>query len=127
MSHDEIVLTASVSARKTKHGYKARLSMHCNKFTTGGRVYHATIRHACDINGWAALVIINTVSDIECLNLHSALQALHSRPGSFKSVYVEMLRGTGYTFTAKCRPYRGTELYDVVSVQPLIKTAKEAQ
>lgn len=126
MSHDEIVLTASLSARKTKQGYKARLSMHCNKFNTGGRVYHATIRHACDVNGWAALVIINTVSDIEGLNLHSALQALHSRPGSFKAVYIEMLRGTGYAFNSKCRAYHGTELYDSVSVYPLIKTKKEA-
>ena len=122
----EIVLTASVSARKTKKGYKARVSMHCNKFTTGGRVYHSTIRHACDINSWAAMVIINTVSDIEGLNLHSALHALHSRPGSFKAVYIEMLRGCGYSFNSKCRPYRGTELYSVVSVQPLIKTRKEA-
>lgn len=122
----EIVLTASVSARKTKKGYKARLAMHCNKFTTGARVYHSTIQHACDINGWAAMVIINTVSDIEGLNLHSAMQALHARPGSFKSVYIEMLRGTGYAFNSKCRPYRGTELYNVVSVQPLIKTRKEA-
>ena len=122
----EIVLTASVSARKTKKGYKARISMHCNKFTTGGRVYHSTIQHACDINAWAAMVIINTVSDIEGLNLHSAMQALHSRPGSFKSVYIEMLRGTGYAFNSKCRSYRGTELYDVVTVQPLIKTRKEA-
>lgn len=122
----EIVLTASVSARKTKKGYKARLAMHCNKFTTGARVYHATIQHACDINGWAAMVIINTVSDIEDLNLHSAMLALHSRPGSFKSVYIEMLRGTGYAFNSTCRPYRGTELYNVVSVQPLIKTNKGA-
>lgn len=123
---NEITLTASVSARKTKKGYKARVSMHCNKFTTGGRVYHATISHACDVNGWAALVIVNTVSDIEGLNLHSAMQALHSRPGCFKSVYIEMLRGTGYAFNSKCRPYRGTELYNVVTVQPLIKTRKEA-
>lgn len=122
----EIVLTASVSARKTKKGYKARVSMHCNKFTTGCRVYHSMIRHACDINSWAAMVIINTVSDIEGLNLHSALHALHSRPGSFKAVYIEMLRGCGYSFNSKCRPYRGTELYSVVSVQPLIKTRKEA-
>ena len=120
----EIVLTATVSARKTKKGYKARLYMHCNKFTTGGRVYHSLIRHACDINGWAAMVIINTVSDIEGLNLHSAIRALHARPGSFKAVYVEMLRGSGYAFNSKCRAYRGTELYDSVSVQPLIKTSK---
>lgn len=122
----EIVLTASVSARKTKKGYKARLSMHCNKFTTGGRVYHSTIRHACDINGWAAMVIINTVSDIEGLNLHSALHALHSRPGSFRAVYIEMLRGTGYAFNSECKPYHGTELYNGVSVHKLIKPTKEA-
>lgn len=122
----EIVLTASLSARKTKKGYKARLSMHCNKFTTGGRVYHSTIQHACDINGWAARVIVETTSDIEGLNLNSAIRALETRPGSFKAVYIEMLRGTGYTFNSKCRPYRGTELYDSVSVYPLIKTIKEA-
>ena len=69
----EIVLTASLSARKTKKGYKARLSMHCNKFTTGGRVYHSTIQHACDINGWAARVIVETTSDIEGLNLNLSL------------------------------------------------------
>lgn len=122
----EIVLTASVSARKTKKGYKARLSMHCNKFTTGARVYHATIKHACDINAWAARVVVETVSDIEGLHLHSAIRALETRPGSFKAVYIEMLRGTGYAFNSKCRSYRGTELYDVVTVQPLIKTRKEA-
>lgn len=122
----EIVLTASVSARKTKKGYKVRLSMHCNKFTTGGRVYNSTLPHACDVNAWAARVVVETVSDIEGLNLHSAIRALETRPGSFKAVYVEMLRGTGYAFNAKCRSYRGTELYDVVSVQPLIKTSKGA-
>lgn len=121
----EIVLTASVSARKTKAGYKARVSMHCNKFKTGGRVYHTTFRHAADINEWTARVVVETVSDIEGLNLHSAIRALETRPASYKSSYIDMLRGCGYGFNTTKRNYRDVVLYSIVSVQPLIKR-KEA-
>lgn len=120
----EFVLTAMVTARKTKKGYKARVSIQCNKFTTGCRVYHSLIRHACDVNAWAARVLVEVTSDIEGLNLHSAIGALETRHGSFKAVYIEMLRGCGYAFNSKCRPYHGDELYDCIAIQPLIKVKK---
>lgn len=119
---DELVLTASVNCRKVPKGFKVEIVIHSSKSTSGRIRYHSLIRFAADINFWVARIIANYVSDIENLNLHSAIRALEVRHVCTPDVCLNMLRGSGYALTITSKQYYEAIVYKMFLITPLIKT-----
>lgn len=123
---NEIIMTANVATRKTKNGFNVALSVQCNKFTTGRRVYHTKINFVGDVDHWTARVLTELVSDIEGLNLNNAIRALEVTHCGYKNIYWNLLTGNGYAVNKRQRPYYNSSVYTLIMITQAIKTKKEA-
>jgi len=122
MNTDELVLTASITPRKLKNGFKVRVHVVCNKFTTGSRVYNFKTNFVGDIDHEVARLITNLVSDIEDLNLHTAIRALEVTHSAYKNIVWNLLKGLKYgVSTHNKTDYYNSSVYSLITIHPLIR------
>ena len=112
-------LNAMVKCRKLSDGFKVTVHMTSDKFN-GGRAYSSRVKFVGDIDHFIARVVVEVCSDLNELQLHTAIRALEVTHNGYKNIYWALLKGSGYAARIESRSYYNSSVYNYIAITNLI-------